>query len=157
MRTVGDSDKIVTLVLNGDGAVSDLILAVQTGDKYMRALAMDALQKIAIKKIKLVEPYKKDLLTYIADSDQQEVQWHVVQIVPLLNLSPKEQQQAFKICTAYMASSSNIVKTWSLNAIVALAKINKRYQKTAGQLLNNALATGSPAMKARARNLIGKG
>lgn len=153
MRSIAGSEEAVKLVLHGPFASADLIDAVKTGDKHVRARAMDALQKIAAKKPSAVEQHIPDLLTWIADISQQEVQWHVAQILPLYTLTVSQQQRAAVIYRNYLTSPSTIVKTWALDALVKLAQANNDYVPEAEQALNDALIHGSPAMKARARAL----
>lgn len=154
MRTVGDTKEVVELVLRGPYSVDDIINHIRTGDTYIRARAMDALQKITVKKPESVLKYKTDLLTWIAEINQQEVQWHVAQILPQFRLTDSEHKQALGIYRRYLQSPSSIVKTWALDALVKLAQVDPSYQAEANDQLQKTLTSGSPAMQARAKNLM---
>ena len=77
MRTPGSAAAAAKYVISGHGSTGELVRAVQTGDKYVRMRAMDALQKVSVEQPELLQPYVADLLGCIAKIPQQEVQWHI--------------------------------------------------------------------------------
>ena len=51
-------------------------------DSLVRMRAADAAEKISVKCPEYLKPFKKKLLNEIAKSEEQEVRWHVAQMIP---------------------------------------------------------------------------
>jgi len=156
MRSPGNTRELVRDVLQDHGSVDVLVRAVQTGDKYVRMRAMDALQKISVEHPELLQPFVPDLLGCIAKIPQQEVQWHVAQIIPMLQLTSEQQERAHAICRAYLAAQSRIVQAWALTALVRLGQMNPSYRQEGDALLEQALKSDSAAVRTRAELLVGE-
>ena len=153
MRTPGNATAIAQQAISHD-SVGVLVRAAQTGDKYLRMQAMDALQKISVEHPELLQPFVPDLLGCIAKIPQQEVQWHVAQIIPTLPLTSEQQERAHAICRAYLAVQSRIVQAWALTALVHLGQANPVYRQESDALLEQALKSESAAVRARAELLM---
>ncbi|MBK8051502.1 MAG: hypothetical protein IPK16_33110 [Anaerolineales bacterium] len=61
------------------------------------------------------------ILHEIAPIPQQEVRWHVAQLIPRLQLSEGERQVAVEVLTEYLDDHSRIVVVFSMQALVELA------------------------------------
>ena len=74
----------------------------------------------------LLQPYKGKILRRVALIDQQEVRWHVAQILPRLRLTHKERDLAVSILLTYLENKSSIVKTFTMQALADLASQSPR-------------------------------
>jgi hypothetical protein len=90
----------------------------------------------------------------VARSEQQEVRWHVAQMLPRLNLSAAERETAVSILTTYLDDRSKIVKTFSMQALADLAATDASLRPQVTVLVEELTRTGSPAMQSRGRKLL---
>jgi hypothetical protein len=114
----------------------------------------DALAKVASKEPKLLAPFKRELLNEISVIDQQEVQWHVAEILGYVDLTPGEAIKAGKILEEYFdTSKSRIVRVNALQALVVLSRKHAFMRDAANVRLALAAKSGIPSLAARARKL----
>ena len=71
-------------------------------------------------------------------------------------MSRAETERASANLRRYLEDRSSIVKTSALQGLLDLAGQNPALRDTAREALEQAVRTGTPAMKARARNLLEK-
>jgi hypothetical protein len=115
--------------------------------------AADALEKLAHRRPDLIRRYRTRFLRTAQTSTQPEVQWHMAQLLPQLDLSPADCAKARRILRRYLGSSSSIVQTMALDALVHLAPLTPAGRAQTGKLLATASASRFPAVRARARRL----
>jgi hypothetical protein len=118
--------------------------------------AADAIEKISKHKPELLQKFKGALLGRIALIKQQEVQWHVAQIIPRLKLSESDTVKARRILGKYLkTTSSNIVRVMSLQALADLA-VQGRVGKDAviRDIEHYSSTVNTPSVLARSRKLL---
>ena len=113
-----------------------------------------AVEKLSAGKPEVLWPYKQALLTDVAAVQQQEVRWHVCQMLPRLDLGPAERQRALAILRGYMHDRSKIVKTFAMQAMADLALQDPNLKPEVVPALRELTRTGSPAMQNRGRRLL---
>jgi hypothetical protein len=91
-----------------------------------------------------------------ATAKQQEVRWHLAQLVSRLKLSPRERRQAADILAEYLRDASKIVKTFSMQALADIAAQDADLRGPIVERLEMLTRTGSPAMKSRGRKLLAR-
>jgi hypothetical protein len=114
----------------------------------------DAIEKVTAKRADLLQPYKATLIHKVAAVKQQEVRWHVAQMLPRLCLDPGEEKTALSILMDYLEDASSIVKTSSMQALADLALRNFDLRPRVIPLLEHLTRVGSPAMRSRGRRLL---
>ena len=90
-------------------------------DPGVRMRASDAVEKISRTQPDYLQSHKTFLLKQVAESDQQEVRWHLAQIIPRLELSPEDRTGAAEELFAFLDDPSKIVQTNARQALVDLA------------------------------------
>lgn len=153
-RSIGKADEVVDRVLKNPKLLSVLFDGMLSPDRVIRMRCADAAEKVSSKCPEYLEPYKEKLIHQIAKIDQQEVHWHVAQMLPRLELDQKERVVVFSILIGYLNDKSNIVKTFSMQALADLAKDDKDLRRKVIPLLQDLMETGSPAMKSRGKKLL---
>jgi hypothetical protein len=155
-RSIGRSDEVVRLVLKEPRRFRELIECLRDGSPVVRMRAADAAEKVSAKKPRLVDRYKAELLGLLAEAEQIELRWHLAAIVPRLRLTAAERQRAASALQRYLDDRSSIVKTFALQGLADLARNDAGLRAKIKQLLEDALQSGTPAMRARARKLLKK-
>jgi hypothetical protein len=116
--------------------------------------AADAAEKVTRKKRELLQPYKKELLGLMAETEQQELRWHLAAMVPRLLLNTKQRNVVTTLLVGYLEDRSSIVKTFALQGLADLAQDDPSIRPGVIEILREATRTGTPAMKARGRKLL---
>ncbi len=115
-RSIGKSDEVTKLVLKNN-SLFILFNCLLVSDELIRMRAADAIEKVTITKPELLKPFKNKILNEVANIHQQEVEWHVAQLIPRLDLTPDEFKMAVIILNKFIDNTkSNIVKVF-FNAI----------------------------------------
>jgi hypothetical protein len=123
-------------------------------DPVVRMRSADAVEKITAKRPHLLHARKRELIQEVAQSKQQEVRWHVAQMLTRLELNKEEQETAVGILLHYLDDDSRIVKTFSMQALADFAHADASLRPRVLPLLEKLTETGSPAMRSRGRRLL---
>jgi hypothetical protein len=118
--------------------------------------AADALEKISSAHPQYLKPFKKKILRLAAQTEQQEVRWHIAQMITRIHLTPKEKTTATGILFDYLHDKSNIVITFSLQTLAEFATEDKILRARVIKVLEKLTQTGSPAVKNRGKKLLAK-
>lgn len=92
----------------------------------------------------------------LAETEQQELRWHLAAIIPRLELRKEEREFAIGHLKRYLEDRSSIVRTFALEGLVELSREDAKARVEAVEILREALRMGSTAMKARSRKLLVK-
>jgi HEAT repeat protein len=145
---------VVAIVRENPDLFPDLISGLQSEDPLVRMRAADAAEKVTRTTPELLQPHKNELLALMAETEEQELRWHLAVMVPRLPLNSKERQRAASSLKKYLQARSSIVKTFALQGLADLAQDDPAIRVTAIKILREASRNGTPAMKARSRKLL---
>ena len=153
-RSIGKSEEVVSEVLADArlfGAVFDCMLV---DDPLVRMRAADAVEKITVLRPDFLKPYKAKLIKRVATVDQQEVRWHVAQLVSRLELNKSERKIALEFLNRYLDDKSSIVRTFAMQALADIATRDAGLKRGIVKQLERLSKEGSPAMRSRGRKLL---
>jgi hypothetical protein len=153
-RSIGRSDEVAREISTNPKLFAQIVSATQHPNPVIRMRAADAIEKASARSPNLLQSHKRVILNKIAAIPQQEVRWHVAQILPRLQLTPKERDHAVAILFDYLEDKSSMVKTFSMHALADLAQRDSRLRKRVLPILQFLTENGSPAMRARGRKLL---
>lgn len=154
MRTTGAADRVAAL-LTKDQELFDVVFgAIGSEDEGLAMRSADAVEKASRDNRLLLKNCGDGLIAYLEDSKQQEVLWHVVQMLERVALSRAQQLKAFKLLEkVYKTTESRIVKTSSLQTLVFITRGNEALRDRASVLLEEAKGSSIPSVRARAKQL----
>jgi len=153
-RSIGKSEEVVSEVLADArlfGALFDCMLA---DDPLVRMRAADAVEKITLLRPDFLKPFKSKLITRVAKIDQQEVRWHVAQLVSRLELSRSERKTVHDFLQEYLNDKSSIVRTFAMQALADLATQDAGLKRGIVKQLERLTKEGTPAMQSRGKKLL---
>lgn len=153
-RSIGRSNDVAALVLRQPRRFPELMGFLWNDDPVLRMRAADAVEKISSQKPGLLEPFKAELLGLLFEAEQQELRWHLAQMIPRLPLTRTERQRAAEGLRRYLRDTSSIVKTFALQGLTELAEADPSLLPEIRGILEAAERAGTPAMRARARKLL---
>lgn len=155
-RSIGRSNEVVTEVLSDPALFPALIEGLSVESPVVRMRAADALEKVTAKHPEYLMPYKRELLDIAKAANQKEVQWHMAQMLPRLDLSADEKLAVIQILEAYLTNESSIVRTCVMQAFADLAESDALLKPALIARIKSLAEQGTPAMKARGRKLLAK-
>ena len=153
-RSIGRSNAVVAEVLARPEKFSSLFDGFFVDDPVVRARVADAVEKITALHPEYLRSYKAKLIGVLARSEQQEIRWHLAQMLPRLRWSPREQTQVLAILQDYLRDSSSLVKTCAMQGMADLAQQTPALRSTVTRQIEALTACGTPAMRARGRKLL---
>jgi hypothetical protein len=155
-RSIGRSNEVSRLVLKQPRRFRELIACLWHENPVIRMRATDAAEKVSAQKPRFLDRHKPELLGLLAEAEQIELRWHLAAMIPRLRLTPAERHGAAAALERYLEDRSSIVKTFALQGLADLAQNDPALRSKVKHLLEDALRSGTPAMRARARNLLKK-
>ena len=153
-RSIGRSEEVVAAVLADASLFPHLFRGLVSADPIVRMRAADAAEKVTASRPELLRPFKRQLLDEVAAIDQQEVRWHVAQMLPRLVLTDAERASAAALLRGYLSDRSRIVQTFALQALADLARQDAALLPGVLEILEEKVASGSPAVRIRCRKLL---
>ena len=153
-RSIGRANEVVADVLDDPTLFGVVFNGMLSDDPIIRMRSADAIEKITVEHPEYLPPYKEKLIRQVAAIEQQEVRWHVAQMIPRLELSDQERTEGVEILMNYLDDKSKIVVTFSMQALADLALGDTDLRPRVIETLEQLTATGSPAMRSRGRKLL---
>ena len=153
-RSIGRVDEVVVDVSRDPTLFNAVFRGMLDDDPIIRMRAADAVEKITVDCPEYLQPHKNELIGQVAGIDQQEVRWHVAQMLPRLEWSQEERAVVVEILLDYVNDKSKIVKTFAMQALADLAEGDVSLRLRVVELLEELVQVGSPAMKSRGRKLL---
>ena len=153
-RSIGRSDHVVALVRRKPALFSALLDGMHHTDELLRMRAADAAEKLTVTNPEWLRPFKVQLITLATKTTQQELRWHLAQMLPRLELSRKDRVNVAAVLRRYLRDHSRIVKTFAMQGLADLARQDPRMRAPTRRLISSLTRTGSPAMKSRGRKLL---
>lgn len=155
-RSIGKSNALVARLEKRPQLLPELLHEMWNADPMIAMRAADALEKVTRKRPEALQRFKKELLGLAEETGQQELRWHLAAMLPRLQLSSAERWRVMETLTQYLENKSSIVKTFALQGMFDLSVQDSELRQHVEELLIVAVSTGTAAMRARARKLLGE-
>lgn len=157
LRSIGHVDAVVAYVGNDPDRFSELMTGLTDDRPVVRMRSADAIEKVTRRHPKLLQAHQASLSQQLHRAIQQEVRWHLAQLMPRLTWTEDEAADIVQMLTDWIdTETSNIVIVNSLQAIFDLSAMHPRFRDELKVLLETQLETGSPAVKSRSKKLLQK-
>lgn len=155
-RSIGRADEVVDIVLSSPSQFDEVFAGTLSDDSLIRMRCADAVEKIAKKRPDLLAPFKERLIEDVALIDQQEVQWHLAQMMAYLDYNGEEEARVVKVLRGLLSSKSRIVVVSSLDTLTELATRNGFLMESVIMDIEKAMKNGAPSVKSRGKRLLGR-
>lgn len=154
-RSIGKSTLVVRAIGREPARFAEIIDGLTSDDPLIRMRCADVAEKVSRARPEWLRPHKRRLLALAGRAVEKELRWHFAQMLPRLPLGGRERLRAAAILFAFLGDDSRIVKTFAMQALADLARGDPALRRQVLPLIEALGRTGSPAMRARARKLIG--
>jgi hypothetical protein len=145
---------VVEIIRRQPALFPALIDGMHHDDEVVCMRAADALEKLTVTNPEWLQPFKVQLIKLAARTAQQELRWHLAQVLPRLKLSRRDLVIVVAILRGYLEDPSRIVKTFALQGLTDLAMQEPRLRAPIRRRILSLMRTGSPSMKSRGRKLL---
>jgi len=157
LRSVGHVDAVVAYVGNDPDRFSELMTGLTDDRPVVRMRSADAMEKVTRHHPELLRAHQSSLFQQLQIAIQQEVRWHLAQLMPRMTWTEEEAADIAHVLTDWIATeTSAIVIVNALQAIFDLSAVHPRFRDELRALLETQLEEGSPAVKSRAKKLLQK-
>jgi hypothetical protein len=153
-RSIGNAHALAVAISDDPRLFDSCVRAMSDDDPVVRMRAADAVEKASRSRPALLAAHKASLLGSIAEINQHEVRWHLLQILPRLSLTADERLEWFKRAVQWVQSDRRIVAAEALSALFGLARSDESLRAQAVTIAIQSLDGPSPALRARARKLL---
>ncbi|MCP4541811.1 MAG: hypothetical protein GY832_32165 [Chloroflexi bacterium] len=149
-RSIGMANEVVEAILSEPSLFGLVFGGMLSEDSLIRMRSADVVEKVTAKQPEYLEPYREELIGRVAMIEQQEVRWHVAQVIPRLKWSAEEIVEIVEILRGYLQDESKIVKTSTMQALADLVIQEGSLFVEVERLLEEHTRAGSPAMRSLA-------
>lgn len=153
-RSIGRANEVVAVVLADPSLFGAVFAGMNHDDPVTRMRAADVVEKVTAQRPEWLVPHRRALLYEVASVQQQEVRWHVAQMIPRLTLTEEELPHAVETLRGYLGDKSRIVRTFAMQALADLVKQDPSLKTDVLALVRGSVDASSPAVRSRARKLL---
>ena len=153
-RSIGRVPEVVQQVLAQPGLVAELLAGLRHADPIVRLRAGDALEKVSRRHPEWLRPRRARLLRLASTTQEQELRWHLAQLLPRIGLTPAQRRTLAGVLDRYFTDESAIVRVSALQSLADLAALDRGLRRRALARVRAGLLRDGPAVRARARRLL---
>jgi hypothetical protein len=143
------------LAAGGEGVCEDLVRRLGDKDKGVVERAARTLKKIAERDGARLFGWRKKLLQAALGAVDKRVQWNLTIVVGKLPLKGADKGLAVELMYERLKDKSGLNRTMAMQGLVDLSEGNAGMRRRAMVVVREFLENGTPAMKARARKVLG--
>ena len=155
-RSIGNVGEVVAAVRIKPELFKELATSLFDRDPIVRMRAADAMEKLSLENPQSLYPYKTALIRLASQTQQQELRWHMAQMIPRLKLTAREEATVAEIFFDYLNDKSKIVVTFAMQALADLAIKKGAVSARIIRAIEELTRTGSPAIQSRGKKLLPK-
>jgi hypothetical protein len=134
----------------------ELIAALMTSNPDQRVRAADVARRITERDIDLLAPHAAEMASILADTpiSESRARWHLGLVAARSARTPQQIRLAAAILWQLAENKSNVIRCSAVEGLGLLARRDPSLRSTVEPFLHQALLTGTPAMRVRARNAL---
>ena len=154
LRSIGRANEVAGDIEKNVSLFKTVFRGLYDSDPLIRMRSADVIEKVTRNRPELLLNHKKEIISILRNETQQEVCWHIAQMIPRLKYTPEEEKEIVDGLNKYLSHKSKIVRVSALEALTDLAEKNQTIVKEVINTIRLHVKTGSPAIQARGRKLL---
>ena len=152
--SVGSADEVIQKLLKNTAGLSVIYDLFLDEDPVVAMRASYVAMKVAEQKPDSVEPFAKDLLKNLNLYTQQEVRWHIPQLLAHLNLTLAQRRKAYEVLMEWSETDkSKIVGYYSLQTAANFAETDDKLLQDFIPRLKKANKLGAKSIQNRCKKI----
>jgi hypothetical protein len=140
---------------DGDGVSGELVGLLRDGDKRVVERAARTLKKISERDAGALFGWRKALIKEAFRAVDVRVQWNLSIVLGRLPLKGADKALAVELMFERLRDGSGLNRTMAMQALMDLSDGDEKLRARVLPIVREALEGGTPAMRARARKLLG--
>jgi hypothetical protein len=133
------------------GHIDEVLDCLRSSDLEVRAKGLAILERVARKRPEVAQKAKLEILALLQRDESWLARMNACRLAPLVSWTHEEYEQVLDRLFAEVDRNEGFVAAWALDALARLAFKDESIRARVGHLLDEALTTGSAAVRARAK------
>jgi len=152
--SIGDADRVIQKLLKAPSGLADVYELFLDEDPVVAMRASYVAMRVAEQKPESVEPFAKDLLKNLELYTQQEVRWHIPQLLVHLNLAKAQKKRAYDVVMEWAETDkSKIVGYYGFQAAADFAEADQALLQDFIPRIREANKTGAKSIQNRCKKI----
>lgn len=152
--SVGNADRVISELLIATGGLAEIYELFLDSDPVVAMRASYVAMKVAEQNPESVRPFSADLLNNLALYTQQEVRWHIPQLLVHLHLTDAERRRAYDVVMDWAETDkSKIVGYYGFQAAADFAETDQTLLQDFIPRIRKANKIGAKSIQNRCRKI----
>lgn len=152
--SVGEADQVITRVLKAPSGLDEIYSLFLDEDPVVAMRASYVAMRVAEQKPESVKPFTKDLLKNLELYTQQEVRWHIPQLLVHLDLTKAQRKRAYEVVMDWAETDkSKIVGYYGFQAAADFAENDEALLQDFIPRIRKANKTGAKSIQNRCKKI----
>jgi hypothetical protein len=152
--SVGDADQLIRKLLKAPSGLSEIYRLFLDEDPVVAMRASYVAMRVAEQKPESVQQFTKDLLKNLNLYTQQEVRWHIPQLLVHLHLTKAQKRKAYEVVMGWAETDkSKIVGYYGFQAAADFAETDQALLQDFIPRIRKANKTGAKSIQNRCKKI----
>ncbi len=152
--SVGDADRVIAKLLKDPSDLIEIYNLFLDEDPVVAMRASYVAMRVAEKSPESVKPFSKELLEDLERYKQQEVRWHIPQLLVHLELTKAQRRKAYEVLMNWAETdSSKIVGYYGFQAAADFAEMDEALLQDFIPRIRKANLTGAKSIQNRCKKI----
>ena len=152
--SVGDADKVIEKLLKSPSGLTEIYKLFLDEDPVVAMRASYVAMKVAEEKPETAKPFARDLLKNLEAFNQQEVRWHVPQLLVHLDLTKAQKKRAYEVVMNWAETDkSKIVGYYGFQAAADFAETDSALLEDFIPRIRQANKSGAKSIQNRCKKI----
>lgn len=152
--SVGQADQVIAKMIKAPAGLSEVYKLFLDQDPVIAMRASYVAMRVAEQKPESVKPFTKDLLKNLELYTQQEVRWHIPQLLVHLDLTKAQKRRAYEVIMNWAETDkSKIVGYYGFQAAADFAETDSELLQDFIPRIRKANKTGAKSIQNRCKKI----
>jgi outer membrane PBP1 activator LpoA protein len=152
--SVGDADQVIAKLLKAPAGLTEIYKLFLDEDPVVAMRSSYVAMRVAEQKPESVKPFAKDLLKNLELYTQQEVRWHIPQLLVHLDLTKAQKRRAYEVIMEWSETDkSKIVGYYGFQAAADFAETDADLLQDFIPRIRKADKTGAKSIQNRCKKI----
>jgi hypothetical protein len=152
--SVGDADQVIIELIQDPSGINEIYGLFLDEDPVVAMRSSYVAMRVAEQRPETVNPFTKDLLKNLELYTQQEVRWHIPQLLVHLELSTAQRRRAYEVIMNWAETDkSKIVGYYGFQAAADFAEQDETLLQDFIPRIRKANATGAKSIQNRCKKI----